>query len=181
MRQHIDARFSNALMKRSIPTQEHFQYKKWLRLYLDFCSKYNHLPTNGQSLAPFIRKLKSKNQSAQQQKQASEAISLFYETENQESESNDDSALKDKTKKISIKNEAPPSTNACPHTAGHVCKEFFASDFRPDHATAIRTTESAQEQTVGEPIKISHNVTTGAPIHTGDTCPVWPVPGKKSH
>ena len=67
--QHIDACFSNALMKKGIPTYKQFQFKKWLRYYLDFCSKYNHLPTNGKSLAPFIRKLESKNQSAQQQNQ----------------------------------------------------------------------------------------------------------------
>ena len=110
--QHINTRFSNALMKKGIPKQEQFQYKKWLRYYLDFCSKYNHLPTNGQSLAPFINKLKSKNQSVQQQKQASEAVSIFHQMENQESEGSNTPVLKDTSTKILIKNEGSPSTNA---------------------------------------------------------------------
>ena len=110
--QDINTRFSNALIKKGIPKQVQFQYKKWLRYYLDFCSKYNHLPTNGQSLAPFINKLKSKNQSAQQQKQASEAVSIFHQIEDQESEGSGTRVLKDTSAKISIKNEGSPSINA---------------------------------------------------------------------
>lgn len=110
--QHIDARFSNELIKKGISTKEQFQYKKWLRNYLDFCSKYNHSPTNRQNLTPFINNLKSKKQSAQQQKQASEAVSIFHQMESQKTESDDARALKNTTAKISTKNEGPPSTNA---------------------------------------------------------------------
>jgi hypothetical protein len=35
-----------------------------------FCIKYHHKPVNKESLAPFIQKLKDKNQTEKQRKQA---------------------------------------------------------------------------------------------------------------
>ncbi len=65
------------LYNASLPA--HFHYRKWLRYYLDFCLKYHHKPVNKESLAPFIQKLKDKNQTEQQRKQASGAIFMFYQ------------------------------------------------------------------------------------------------------
>ncbi|MBU4185963.1 MAG: hypothetical protein KKI12_11015 [Proteobacteria bacterium] len=45
------------LVKKSVPLTAHFYYRKWLRYYKE-------------SLSYFIKKLKNKNQSEQQQKQA---------------------------------------------------------------------------------------------------------------
>jgi hypothetical protein len=38
------------------------QFRKWLRFYLDFCSKYEHSPGLKSSLPLFMAKLASKNQ-----------------------------------------------------------------------------------------------------------------------
>jgi len=46
---------------------------------LDFCHKYGHSESNSQSLPNFIRKLKEKRQTEAQQKQANEAIHIYYE------------------------------------------------------------------------------------------------------
>jgi integron integrase len=46
---------------------------------LDFCEKYHLNQFKRENVAHFIRKLKGKNQTAQQQKQAYHAVSLFYE------------------------------------------------------------------------------------------------------
>ena len=46
-------------------------------LKLDF--KYHHEPVNKESLAPFIQKLKDKNQAEKQQKQVFDAIYIFYQ------------------------------------------------------------------------------------------------------
>ena len=54
---------------------------KWLRLYLDFCQKYKFNQAYKESLAHFLNKLREKNQTDQQQEQASDAISMYYETE----------------------------------------------------------------------------------------------------
>lgn len=54
--------------------------EKWLRFYLDFCSKYRHPPRDPDSLDPFLQKLTSKNQSADAQKRAAVAVKLYYDT-----------------------------------------------------------------------------------------------------
>ena len=50
-------------------------YRKWLRFYWDFCHKYNVKPTARQSFPAFREKLRTKNQSEAQIKQAYHAIS----------------------------------------------------------------------------------------------------------
>ncbi len=53
-------------------------YTKWLRFYWDFCHKYRHDSFHSDSLPLFLKKLQDKHQS-RQQKQAQQAVSLFYE------------------------------------------------------------------------------------------------------
>ncbi len=50
-----------------------------MRFYWDFCHKYHHEAFDGGSLSLFLRKLQEKKQSEQQQNQAKQAVSLFYE------------------------------------------------------------------------------------------------------
>jgi len=67
------------LNKRGVSAGQHKDYQKWLRYYLDFCGKYNHPASNIESHDKFILKLKQKNQTLAQQKQASDAIFLYYD------------------------------------------------------------------------------------------------------
>jgi len=53
--------------------------RKWLRFYLDFCYKYKKNKLSFESLSGFIDKLASKKQTVEQQKQASWAITRYYE------------------------------------------------------------------------------------------------------
>ena len=71
--------FEALLLKRGIPLKIRFHYEKWLRCYLDFCSKYHYDRSNRGTIYPFIEKLREKRQTEQQQKQASHAISLYHE------------------------------------------------------------------------------------------------------
>jgi len=71
------ARFESTLTRNSVPNPLRNYYKKWLRYYLDFSQKYNHNISTKESLGQFIKKLQEKNQTPWQQKQASEAASLF--------------------------------------------------------------------------------------------------------
>jgi hypothetical protein len=54
--------YDAVLIKKGVPLSAHFHYRKWLRYYLDFCLKYHHKPSNKESFAPFVQKLKDKNQ-----------------------------------------------------------------------------------------------------------------------
>ena len=53
-------------------------YLKWLRFYLDFCQKYSYQPEDPLSLSKFIEKLKTKQQSDLNCRQAEHAVSLYY-------------------------------------------------------------------------------------------------------
>ena len=72
-------RFSDVLRTRSVPSGIHSYYLKWLRYYVDFCRKYHFHESERESLPHFIKKLEGKNQTQEQQKQASHAVSLYYE------------------------------------------------------------------------------------------------------
>jgi hypothetical protein len=51
----LQARFEEELRIRAIQKNLQWVYKKWLRYYLDFCSKYNLPPKQKSSLPQFIR------------------------------------------------------------------------------------------------------------------------------
>jgi len=91
------------LVQKKIPEKSRFYYKKWLRYYLDFCFKYGCNQSNKESLSCFIKKLKEKNQTEQQQKQALHAISIYFDIE-----------FPDKDKNIPLENKKRElkSTNA---------------------------------------------------------------------
>jgi integron integrase len=79
----LQAQFEKYLRNRATPNGLHGMYKKWLRYYLDFCQKYEFLPTQKGSLPHFIRKLQEKKQTKEQQGQAVKAITLYYEVVNE--------------------------------------------------------------------------------------------------
>lgn len=76
--QDIKIKFDTLLIDNKIEINEHHNFRKWLRYYLDFCTKYSFPHLNKESLSPFIKKLHEKKQSQNQQKQASHAIFLYY-------------------------------------------------------------------------------------------------------
>jgi integron integrase len=81
--ENISSGFDSLLSERNVPITSHNDYKKWLRYYFDYCFKYQHVAINPDSLPNFLRKLKEKKQTGTQQKQAHEAIHLFYELASQ--------------------------------------------------------------------------------------------------
>src|SRR3990172_3016262 len=73
--------FFAVLKKRAVPVSRHADYKKWLRYYLDFRSKYPLPDSKSEQVRLFIEKLRKKNQSPEQQKQAAHALSLFFQSQ----------------------------------------------------------------------------------------------------
>lgn len=72
-------RFETCLEAHKVSENVRVHYKKWLRFYLDFCSKYQRDAKESNSLADFLRKLSEKGQSEMQRKQAAHAVSLYLD------------------------------------------------------------------------------------------------------
>ena len=71
-------KFDRYLAAADIPRHEHANYRKWLRFYLDFCSKYRHEYANADSVPPFLEKLASKRQDSAAREQAGESVSIYH-------------------------------------------------------------------------------------------------------
>lgn len=74
----LQQQYDQLLINIEIAPYFHPHYKKWLRFYLDFCSKYNHSSQAPSSLPYFIQKLTDKNQPEPLRLQAQHAIHLYY-------------------------------------------------------------------------------------------------------
>jgi len=74
----ILTQFDAIMKKKAVPFSVRPDYRKWLRYYLDFRSKYPLPDSNSEHVRLFIEKLQQKNQSLAQQKQAAYALSLFF-------------------------------------------------------------------------------------------------------
>ena len=76
----ILTQYEAVLKKRAVPVTRHADYRKWLRYYLDFRGKYTLSDSKSEHVRLFIEKLqKEKNQTPEQQKQAAQALSLYFE------------------------------------------------------------------------------------------------------
>jgi len=77
--QQLLKKFDAQLLEKNFSSGSQNLFRKWLRYFLDFCFKYECDPKNTNSLPGFINKLREKKQSKQQQKQAYDAILIYYE------------------------------------------------------------------------------------------------------
>ena len=75
----IGEQYSAVLKKRAVPVSRHNDYRKWLRYYLDFRSKYPLPASKSEHVRLFIQKLLEKKRTTEQQKQAAHALSLYFE------------------------------------------------------------------------------------------------------
>lgn len=76
----LGKRFDSAMSE--APIAEHLRphFRRWLRFYLDFCSKYGFEPTVGTSFRPFNAKLLEKGQAEWKRRQAHQAVALYIRT-----------------------------------------------------------------------------------------------------
>lgn len=73
--------FSAVLEKRAVPATSHADYRKWLRYYIDFRSRYTLPDARSEHVRMFVQKLQEKGQTSEQQNQAAHALSLFFESQ----------------------------------------------------------------------------------------------------
>jgi hypothetical protein len=69
--------FDGLMEKRAVPIQQRPDYRKWLRYFLDFRSKYALPESRSDQVRLFIEKLRSKGQ-MQQLGQAAQAVSVYF-------------------------------------------------------------------------------------------------------
>jgi len=62
----------------NIPKSDHNNFRKWPSDYLAFCEKYSFDKSKKERLRHFIKKRQGKHQSIDQQKQATDAVSINY-------------------------------------------------------------------------------------------------------
>lgn len=74
----ILAEYAAHLRNRSVTPAHFSEYKKWLRYYLDFCSKYRLTAAKSERARLFCEKLKEKKQTEDQRERAARTISLFH-------------------------------------------------------------------------------------------------------
>ena len=75
----LEKSYEALLQQREIPVSHHQYYKKWLRYFLDFCAKYPSGQGNADQIQLFLEKLRSRNQTSFQCRQAAHAASLYFE------------------------------------------------------------------------------------------------------
>lgn len=76
--------YVSVLRSREIPPDHFDHYKKWLRYFYDFYSKYLDTDDKPEKVRLFLEKLRSKKQTPTQCQQAAHAISLYFEIQNME-------------------------------------------------------------------------------------------------
>jgi integron integrase len=103
--------FDSQLFQRNIPNHQRRDFHKWLRFYLDYCAKYASDPKLIASFAGFDEKLKSKDQSEAQRKQARRSIGIYYRMIGVIKSTQADSG------NPATKNAAPLAASVTPHRA----------------------------------------------------------------
>jgi hypothetical protein len=68
----ISAAFQRRLDQAQAPADQRPGYRKWVGLYLDFCTNYGHSPALPTSVGTFLTKLAAKNQSVGQRSHATD-------------------------------------------------------------------------------------------------------------
>jgi hypothetical protein len=76
--------YDRKLSQEKVPVSYRNFYKKWLRYFWDFCSKYRFDVSDPKNLPSFIEKLKTKKQSPPFQRQAHHAVNLYHELLNEQ-------------------------------------------------------------------------------------------------
>lgn len=93
--ENIDAIFSRRMKNAGLVISLQNEFRKWLRFYLDFCSKYYLDPANHETPAQFMQKLNEKGQSPEKQKQAAQSVKVYLDIIASETIKTEKSKVKD--------------------------------------------------------------------------------------
>lgn len=91
----IEKIFCRRMQKAGVAYPLQQEYRKWLRYYLDFCSKYYLNPTDRETPQQFMQKLNEKSQSADKQKQAYQSVKVYLDIVANEKKQDDNQKFRD--------------------------------------------------------------------------------------
>jgi len=91
----IEEIFCRRMQKAGVAYPLQQEYRKWLRYYLDFCSKYYLNPTDRETPQQFMQKLNEKGQSADKQKQAYQSVKVYLDIVANEKKHDDNQKFRD--------------------------------------------------------------------------------------
>jgi len=80
----VMSQFDSVLKSREIPIAQYADYKKWLRFFQDFSTKYPVPDSKAEQVRLFIEKLREKKQTEAQCDMAAHAVSLYFEMQKPE-------------------------------------------------------------------------------------------------
>lgn len=115
----LTSQFTTYIGQQGVPSGQHRYYLKWMRYYLDFCHKYQFDRGTGTSLSAFLKKLDQKKQPVQLQKQAEQAVGLYF------SFAHSPNTRQNFKKKVS----SPDTTRISPNTCSDNRQEYKSLDF----------------------------------------------------
>jgi len=101
------ARYIAFLSANGIDQSQHRFYLKWLRYYLDFCTKYSFKWSENDSLSAFLIKLKNKIQQPFMLEQAKKAVELLWKMESSKSTGERKAVLPKEERPAITCNQAP--------------------------------------------------------------------------
>ena len=163
----LRTQFEGYLRTRGVPNTEQAAYVKWLRYYLDFCSKYHFPEDQRGSLAHFLHKLEEKRQTKAQQQQASDAITRYYEL---------------------LYSRASQNAGPSPQTAGHRGRLPDGSPNRPalpgreaSNSATIRPPEGAHQGSSHRPFLPVHEANTSLQVSSPFSDSSENDPSESSH
>ena len=121
-------RYLAIFKKHKIALSRYADYKKWLRYYLDFCDKYEISGANSDRVRLFTEKLREKDQTETQRRQAAHAVSLYFEMQ-----SHGESAMEEpidcKALDRRVSAEKTTATSDCsPQPVGYVRASQYSQD-----------------------------------------------------
>jgi hypothetical protein len=82
----VISRYEYILKNREVAVDRFSDYRKWLRYFLDFRTKYQLPDSKAEQVRQFNEKLREKKQTEQQRQQAIHAVFLFFEMLRQETQ-----------------------------------------------------------------------------------------------
>lgn len=103
--EEFSARYSEFTKDQGVDTRIQSFYLKWLRYYLDFCTKYSFKWSENDSLSAFLVKLKSKNQKPFILEQATNAVHLLWKMKKSEEAGKQQKEAPEERKNLSENND----------------------------------------------------------------------------
>ncbi len=160
-------------------------YKKWLRYFYDFYTKYLDTDDKPEKVRLFLEKLRSKNQTPAQCQQAAHAISLYFEMQSLEMQqvTHADEQIKEQTPIAELLPSSSLSSESSAPSAP--IPTFKQRQSQYSEAGYQEKSDSIEWDTVLEAmateIKVRHYSRKTLQTYTGDSEPAWPYQPENDH